>query len=177
MRGPSKRDNRPAGSNQRMNEIVYAETAKQDQTARRAFVRQAALAACVAAQPDNRALPVQVSLDAFSPFIPYDAEDSGLPVAILRYRLKNPTVNQATVSIGFAIVLRALYCRRNSLHCVKDGALPRHCLTRLQAGESFHGRDSRSAQRREETGKQGNECHYARYADENGNVNGRDLKE
>jgi non-lysosomal glucosylceramidase len=52
---------------------------------------------------EDRALPVDVSLEAFSPFIPHDAEDSGLPVAILRYRVKNPTAGQATVSIGFAI--------------------------------------------------------------------------
>ena len=33
---------------------------------------------------DSR-LPVNVRLDAFSPFIPLDAEESGLPVAVLRY--------------------------------------------------------------------------------------------
>ena len=38
----------------------------------------------------DRRMPVQVSLDAFSPFIPHDADDSGLPVAVLRYTVKNP---------------------------------------------------------------------------------------
>lgn len=37
----------------------------------------------------DRELPVQASLDAFTPFIPLDDEDSALPVAILRYRVRN----------------------------------------------------------------------------------------
>ncbi len=51
---------------------------------------------------DSR-LPVQVTLDAFSPFIPLDADASGLPVAILRYRVHNTGHEQATVSIAWSI--------------------------------------------------------------------------
>jgi uncharacterized protein (DUF608 family) len=51
---------------------------------------------------DSR-LPVGVSLDAFSPFIPFDADESGLPVAILRYRVHNPGKEAATVSIAWSI--------------------------------------------------------------------------
>jgi len=40
-------------------------------------------------------LPVRVSLDAFSPFIPHEPDDSGLPVAILRYRVSNPAATAA----------------------------------------------------------------------------------
>jgi non-lysosomal glucosylceramidase len=32
----------------------------------------------------DRDLPVKISLEGFSPFIPHDAEESGLPVAVLR---------------------------------------------------------------------------------------------
>ena len=35
-------------------------------------------------------LPVEVSLEAWNPLVPLDAESSGLPVAILSYRLRNP---------------------------------------------------------------------------------------
>jgi non-lysosomal glucosylceramidase len=51
---------------------------------------------------DSR-LPVDVTLEAFSPFIPLDAEESGLPVAILRYRVRNPGRETATVSIAWSI--------------------------------------------------------------------------
>ncbi|NQT87731.1 hypothetical protein HQ560_13260, partial [bacterium] len=34
-------------------------------------------------------VPVRVTLDAFNPFIPLNATDSGIPVAILNYRVKN----------------------------------------------------------------------------------------
>ncbi len=51
----------------------------------------------------DRLLPVQVSLEAFSPFVPLEAEESGLPVAVLRYRVKNPGATQARVSIAFSL--------------------------------------------------------------------------
>jgi uncharacterized protein (DUF608 family) len=37
----------------------------------------------------NAALPVQISMEAFSPFIPLNADDSGLPATILHFTLKN----------------------------------------------------------------------------------------
>jgi len=52
---------------------------------------------------EDPTLPVQVSLDAFSPFIPHDPDDSGLPVAILRYRVHNPGLATAKVGIAFSI--------------------------------------------------------------------------
>jgi uncharacterized protein (DUF608 family) len=48
-------------------------------------------------------LPVEVSLEAFSPFIPHEPDDSGLPVAILRYRVKNPHAQAAKVAIAWSI--------------------------------------------------------------------------
>ena len=48
-------------------------------------------------------LPVHVTLEAFSPFIPHDADESGLPVAVLRYRLHNPGKASAKVGIAFSI--------------------------------------------------------------------------
>src|SRR5579863_1523593 len=51
----------------------------------------------------DRLLPVRVELDAFSPFIPHNPDDSGLPVAVLRYRVINPTISAAQVAIAFSI--------------------------------------------------------------------------
>jgi uncharacterized protein (DUF608 family) len=51
----------------------------------------------------DAALPVKVSLEAFSPFIPHEPDESGLPVAILRYRVNNPGATPAKVSIAWSI--------------------------------------------------------------------------
>ena len=48
-------------------------------------------------------LPVNVTLHAFTPIIPLDAEASGLPVAILRYEVSNPARESAEVSIAFSL--------------------------------------------------------------------------
>ncbi|MHB0877654.1 MAG: GH116 family glycosyl-hydrolase [Anaerolineae bacterium] len=37
----------------------------------------------------DAALPLQVRMEAYSPFIPMNADDSGLPIAVLRYQLTN----------------------------------------------------------------------------------------
>jgi non-lysosomal glucosylceramidase len=51
---------------------------------------------------DSR-LPVRVSLEAFSPFFPLDPENSGLPVAILRYRIRNITRQKVIASVAFSL--------------------------------------------------------------------------
>ncbi len=51
----------------------------------------------------DSSLPVKVSLEAFSPFIPHEPDESGLPVAILRYRVGNPGTSAAKVSIAWSI--------------------------------------------------------------------------
>jgi non-lysosomal glucosylceramidase len=55
----------------------------------------------------DSALPVRVSLEAFTPFIPHDPDESGLPIAILRYRVTNPggvpSGPSAKVSIAWSI--------------------------------------------------------------------------
>lgn len=52
---------------------------------------------------EDRSLPVKVALDAFSPFIPHEPDDSGLPVAVLRYTVTNPGHMQAKVGIAFSL--------------------------------------------------------------------------
>jgi non-lysosomal glucosylceramidase len=48
-------------------------------------------------------LPVSVGLQAFTPFIPLEPDDSGLPVAVLRYYVSNPAASKTTVSIAFSL--------------------------------------------------------------------------
>jgi uncharacterized protein (DUF608 family) len=51
----------------------------------------------------DRDLPVDVSLEAFNPLIPLDAEASGLPVAVLRYRIRNPGHSRVDVSLAYSL--------------------------------------------------------------------------
>lgn len=44
-------------------------------------------------------LPVKVSIKAFNPLIPGDADKSGIPIAILRFEISNLTDHQVTVSV------------------------------------------------------------------------------
>jgi uncharacterized protein (DUF608 family) len=52
---------------------------------------------------EDATLPVRVSLEAFTPFVPLNADDSGLPVAILRYTVTNPSARAAKVAIAWSI--------------------------------------------------------------------------
>lgn len=45
-------------------------------------------------------LPVSISLEAFSPFIPLNVEDSSLPATVMRFRVKNPGTSEATIELG-----------------------------------------------------------------------------
>ncbi len=47
----------------------------------------------------DRTVPLRVRIQAFNPLIPADTERSGLPVAILRFVLHNPTVVAATAAV------------------------------------------------------------------------------
>lgn len=48
----------------------------------------------------EEALPFEVSLEAFSPFIPLQEDDSGIPAAAFRYRVKNVSGSPARVLIA-----------------------------------------------------------------------------
>ncbi len=51
----------------------------------------------------DQALPVQVSLEAFTPFIPHQPDDSGLPVAVLKYRVSNQGARAVRVAVAWSI--------------------------------------------------------------------------
>ncbi|WP_054026102.1 GH116 family glycosyl-hydrolase [Bacillus sp. FJAT-28004] len=48
----------------------------------------------------DNALPVSVQMEAFTPFIPLNADDSGIPGAVIRYKVKNTTKAPVDVSIA-----------------------------------------------------------------------------
>jgi non-lysosomal glucosylceramidase len=48
----------------------------------------------------DETLPVEVSLEAFTPFVPLDPDESGIPVAVLRYRVRNPGVVGVDVTVA-----------------------------------------------------------------------------
>lgn len=45
-------------------------------------------------------VPVNVSMEAFTPFIPLNSVDSGIPGAVIRYRVTNPSSSTIAVSIA-----------------------------------------------------------------------------
>ncbi len=49
-------------------------------------------------------LPLQVRLEAFTPFIPLEVGDSALPCAVLRYRLRNPGRRPVQAAIAFSLL-------------------------------------------------------------------------
>jgi non-lysosomal glucosylceramidase len=55
--------------------------------------------------------PVSVDLEAFSPFIPLDPEDSGLPATVLRYTVKNAT--QESLEVAMAGWMQNIICRES----------------------------------------------------------------
>ncbi|HEY6740547.1 MAG TPA: GH116 family glycosyl-hydrolase [Actinopolymorphaceae bacterium] len=57
-------------------------------------------------QLDDESVPVNVRLQAFNPLIPADAEASGIPIAVLRYVVTNPT--QETLDVSVAGSLQAV---------------------------------------------------------------------
>lgn len=52
---------------------------------------------------EDHTLPVQVKLEAYNPFIPLNPDDSGLPLAVLRYHIRN--TSQEVVDISLAVNL------------------------------------------------------------------------
>jgi uncharacterized protein (DUF608 family) len=52
---------------------------------------------------EDKECPVGISLEAFSPFQPLDAENSGLPCAVLTYEVHNPNVTAVEAVVAWSI--------------------------------------------------------------------------
>ena len=48
----------------------------------------------------DKKMPIEAELEAFTPFIPLETDDSSLPAAVLRYSIKNITEQVLTVSVA-----------------------------------------------------------------------------
>jgi non-lysosomal glucosylceramidase len=69
----------------------------------------------------DRSLPVRVSLDAGTPFIPLDADASGLPMTVLRYRVRNTGRSAASVAIAWSIENPVSQPRRPGVNETRKG--------------------------------------------------------
>jgi len=49
-------------------------------------------------------VPLEITLEAFNPFVPLDTDASSLPVAILRYRLRNTGTRPVEAALAFSIL-------------------------------------------------------------------------
>lgn len=49
---------------------------------------------------EDEEMPIEAELEAFTPFIPLDADDSSLPGAVLRYRVRNTGARPLRVSVA-----------------------------------------------------------------------------
>jgi len=85
-----------------MGKMDWARVMSQDSRAWRqlGFVGEYPLARIEFKDPE---LPIRLTLEAFSPFIPHEEDDSGLPAAVLRYRVRNDGRRSSTVSIAWSI--------------------------------------------------------------------------
>lgn len=59
----------------------------------------------------DKTMPIACTCEAFSPFIPHDEKNSGLPLAIFRFKITNPTSRRLDVSLmGIARNLCGEWC-------------------------------------------------------------------
>jgi len=59
---------------------------------------------------EDEEIPLKVSLEAFTPFIPLNPEASGIPCAILRYKVKNTCRDYTDVTIAGSVLNAAGIC-------------------------------------------------------------------
>jgi uncharacterized protein (DUF608 family) len=93
---------------------------------------------------EDASLPVNVSLEAFNPFIPLNVDDSSLPVAILKYRVTNHSRKPADFALAFSLLNAVGYDGKAFLEGSEHPGFGKNTAT-LRRKESVTGLDLTSA--------------------------------
>jgi uncharacterized protein (DUF608 family) len=83
----------------------------------------------------DEALPLQVSLEAFNPFIPLHVDDSSLPVAILQYRLTSLSKKPVDLALAFSLLNAVGYDGKGDLNGTRHAGFGKN-LTKLRREEA-----------------------------------------
>ena len=56
-------------------------------------------------------MPVKVKIVGYNPFIPGNADDSGIPITILKYEIKN--ISKKTIEVSISGNIRKFYRKKD----------------------------------------------------------------
>jgi non-lysosomal glucosylceramidase len=87
---------------------------------------------------EDDTLPVTISLEAFTPFIPLETDDSSLPVAVFRYKLVNRTTQPVKAALAFSILNPIGYDGSAAINSNRFHGFGKN-VTRLRREPSFAG--------------------------------------
>ncbi len=87
---------------------------------------------------EDEELPLKVSLEAFTPFIPLNPEDSGIPCAILKYRLKNNSSQDMDVTTAGSVLNPVGFSGLNSSYCLNEEHFIGN-VNELRSKDGIHG--------------------------------------
>lgn len=87
---------------------------------------------------EDDTLPVEVTLEAFTPLIPLNADDSGIPCAILKYKVKNISDNTCDVTIAGSLPNMSGFNGFNIWGCVEKESTSGD-RNAYRIGENFRG--------------------------------------
>jgi len=84
---------------------------------------------------EDETVPVQVSLEAFNPFIPLHVDDSSLPVAILQYHLHSLCKKPVDLALAFSLLNAVGYDGKADLEGTRHAGFGKN-LTKLRREEA-----------------------------------------
>ena len=97
---------------------------------------------------EDETVPVQVSLEAFNPFIPLHVDDSSLPVAILQYRFTSRSKKPVDLALAFSLLNAVGYDGKADLEGTRHAGFGKNLTTLRQeeiTGTKINGLDMSSS--------------------------------